>query len=197
MGHLRIHTLFNYQHCSQDPDAIHMHQLCQIKSPHLQKRLAWESSSSTQERILHKISTSRQQLQTVSVVMAEAPAMALAAAVTESLHFHNINFLSDNQELVNFFNNRDRSTPPDWRIKHLTQNFINSTMQRNTSVFKIRSQNQTAHTLAKQAFVGIQSQPTSLSFSCSNRSHVLQCPLRDALTSVVTDSVTILSASCC
>ena len=28
----------------------------------------------------------------------------------------------------------------------------NSTMQRNTSVFKIRSQNQTAHTLAKQIF---------------------------------------------
>ena len=103
--------------------------LCQIKSPHLQKRLAWESSSSTQERILHKISTSRQQLQTVSVVMAEAPAMALAAAVTESLHLHNINFLSDNQELVNFFNNRDRSTPPDRRIKHLRQNFINSTIR--------------------------------------------------------------------
>ena len=95
------------------------------------------------------------------------------------------------------FSGWDRSTPPDWRIKHLTQNFINSTMQRNTSVFKIRSQNQTAHTLAKQAFVGIQSHPTNLSFSCSNRSHVLQCPLRDALTSVVTDSVTILSASCC
>jgi len=55
--------------------------------------------------------------------------LALAAAVTESLHLHNINFLSDNQELVNFFNNRDRSTPPDRRIKHLRQNFINSTIR--------------------------------------------------------------------
>ena len=64
MTRLQTHTLFIYQHCSQDPDAIQVHQLCQIKSPHLQKRLAWESSSSTQERILHKISTSRQQLQT-------------------------------------------------------------------------------------------------------------------------------------
>jgi hypothetical protein len=43
--------------------------------------------------------------------MAEAAALALAAVVTERLHIHNINFLSDNQELVTF-NSRDQSTPP-------------------------------------------------------------------------------------
>jgi putative N-acetylmannosamine-6-phosphate epimerase len=65
-----------------------------------------------------------------SVIMAEATALALAAAVTERLNIHHINFLSDNQQLVHFFNGSDGSNPPDWRIKHLTQSFINHTKER-------------------------------------------------------------------
>ncbi|CAD6265658.1 unnamed protein product [Miscanthus lutarioriparius] len=60
-----------------------------------------------------------------SVIMAEAAALALAAAVTETLNVHHINFLSDNQQLVHLFNRSDGSNPPNWRIKHLTQSFIN------------------------------------------------------------------------
>ena len=45
--------------------------------------------------------------------MAEAAALALAAAVTAHLQIQRINFLSDNQELVNFFNSSDLSNPPD------------------------------------------------------------------------------------
>jgi len=65
-----------------------------------------------------------------SVIMAEAAALALAAAVTETLNVHHINFLSDNQQLVHFFNGSDGSNPPNWRIKHLTQSFINHTKEK-------------------------------------------------------------------
>ena len=135
----------------------------------------------------------------VSVVMAEAAALVLAATVTERLQIHNITFLSDNQELVNFFNSGHQSTPPDCRINHLTQILINSTRQRNTRIYKIRrTQNHIAHTLAKQAFVHSQPHPTSLSLSCSNRDHVIQCPpILEALHNVLNDHVTILTARRC
>jgi len=101
----------------------------------------------------------------VSVVMAEAAALVLAATVTERLQIHNITFLSDNQELVNFFNSGHQSTPPDCRIKHLTQILINSTRQRNTRIYKIRrTQNHIAHTLAKQALYTLN--PTLQVYHC-------------------------------
>lgn len=132
-----------------------------------------------------------------SVLMAEAAALALAAVLTERLHIQNTSFLSDNQELVNFLNSSDQSTPPDWRIKNLTHKFNDSTRQRNTRVFKIRRNlNLTAHTLAKQAFLDMQSHPPTLSVSCSNRNHVLQCPLMEALQTELLASVTILTARC-
>ena len=82
--------------------------------------------------------------------MAEAAAMSLAAVITDRLQLQHTNFLSDNQELVQFFNSGDYSNPPDWRIKHLTQTFVNHTQQRSAGTFKInRSLNQTAHTLAR------------------------------------------------
>jgi hypothetical protein len=72
-----------------------------------------------------------------SVIMAEAAVLALAAAVTAQLEMYHTNFLSDNQELVSFINSRDQSNPPDWRIKHLIQLFINYTHQRHTRTIKI------------------------------------------------------------
>jgi hypothetical protein len=41
--------------------------------------------------------------------MAEAAAIALAAIVTDRLHLQHINFLSDNQHLVHFFNAEDQA----------------------------------------------------------------------------------------
>ena len=48
--------------------------------------------------------------------MAEAAAMALAAAVLDRLQLQHTNFLTDSQDLVNFFNSADHSNPPDWRM---------------------------------------------------------------------------------
>jgi len=133
-----------------------------------------------------------------SVLMAEAAAMALGAAVTDRLQLHHTNFLSDSQELVSFFNANDHSNPPDWRIKYLTQHFIDYTQYRSTSTFKItRSQNQTADSLARQALLDMRSLPPNVSSVCSNTNHVNRCPVQDALQSVTVDSVTVLTARCC
>ena len=77
-------------------------------------------------------------LESTSVLMAEAAALALAATVTERLHLQHTNFLTDNQELVLFLNASDHSNPPDWRIKHFTQLFIDFTEQSSTRIFKIQ-----------------------------------------------------------
>ena len=117
-----------------------------------------------------------------SVLMAEAAALALAATVTEQLSLQHTNFLSDNQELVLFLNASDYSNPPDWRIKHLTQTFINHTTQRSTGIYKIRrNQNQTSDTLARQAILDSESSTLNLSSSCSNNAHVSHCPLMAVL----------------
>jgi len=77
----------------------------------------------------------------VSVLMAEAAAMSLAAVITDRLQLQHTNFLSDNQDLAQFFNSADYSYTPDMRIKHLTQTFVNHTQHRSTGTFKInRSQ---------------------------------------------------------
>lgn len=60
-----------------------------------------------------------------SVLMAEAAALALAAAVTDCMNLDNITFLSDSELLVQFLNAADQSNPPDWRIKYYTQLFSN------------------------------------------------------------------------
>jgi len=133
-----------------------------------------------------------------SVIMAEAAAMALAAAVSDRLQLQHTNFLTDSQDLVNFFNSADHSNPPDWRIKHLTQVFINYTQHRSTSTFKIRrSQNQIADTLARHALQLMQDTPPNFSCTCSHSVHVNQCTLRDALQYALLDSVMVLTASCC
>jgi hypothetical protein len=105
--------------------------------------------------------------------MAEAAALALAATVTAHIQIQRINFLSDNQELVNFFNSSDLSHPPDWRIKHMTQHFINYNHSRSLRTYKISGVlNQTADTLARQALRDIDSSTHAASYSCSNADHV-------------------------
>ena len=72
------------------------------------------------------------------VIMAEAVALALVAAVTHRLHLPHTYFLSDNQELVHFPNASDHSNPPNWKTKHFTQLFIDFTEQSSTRIFKIQ-----------------------------------------------------------
>jgi hypothetical protein len=130
--------------------------------------------------------------------MAEAAALALAATVTAHIQIQRINFLSDNQELVNFFNSSDLSHPPDWRIKHMTQHFINYNHSRSLRTYKISGVlNQTADTLARQALRDIDSSTHAASYSCSNADNVNQCTLQAALQSVTIDFVMVLAAACC
>jgi hypothetical protein len=114
----------------------------------------------------------------ISVLMAEAAAMALAAIVTDCLNMQEIIFLSNNHMLVHFLNDLDHANPPELKIKHFTQIFTSSTSRRDARILRIqRTQNQTAGILARQAL--LESQPSSLNLAstCSNAAHVIQCPL--------------------
>jgi len=82
-----------------------------------------------------------------------AAAMELAASITSALAIQSIVFLTvtDNQQLVTFFNGTDHSTPPCWDIKPYTQRFINNTCNRNSRVFKVaRSLNTTFSLMASK-----------------------------------------------
>jgi hypothetical protein len=133
-----------------------------------------------------------------SVLMAEAAALALAAEITSALDFGVLTFLSDNQQLVQFFNGNDYDNPPQWEIKHFTQSFINHTTSRNIKFFKVpRNLNTTAHVLATQALQHVNSQSNVRNFTCCNQSHVNGCPTRERLNSVIGEHFTIIAASCC
>jgi hypothetical protein len=120
-------------------------------------------------------------IDSTSVLMAEATVLALGVAITAQLQLQHTNFLSG-QELVSFFDTSYHSNPPDWRIKHLTQQFFNYTHQRSTETFKIsRSQTQTADTPARQVFREIASSTPTFYYSCSNTAHVYRCTLSVAL----------------
>jgi len=149
--------------------------------------------------IRHRPSTSRRWWRRPHrSLMAEAAALALAAIITERPNLHQINFLSDNQQLVHFLNASDQANPPDWRIKYFTQLFSNYTSQRDTRIFKIqRPQNQTADILARQALLQTHPPSLSLACNCSYSAHVSQCPIEDTLRSVALNSVRLLIASCC
>jgi hypothetical protein len=126
-----------------------------------------------------------------SVIMAEAAGLAIAANIAQLMNLQHINFFTDNQELVSFFNGADKSNPPDWRIKTYTQLFINHTSSRSTGVFKIsRELNLIAHNLAQQA----SQHPHHSSWSCI---HVPQCPIMAMLLSLAINNVRILTAICC
>jgi hypothetical protein len=130
--------------------------------------------------------------------MVEVAALTLATAITERMHLCHINFLSDNQELVQFINTTDHSNPPDWRIKPITQLFLNYTQQRSTRTFKIkRCLNETADTRARQALRDLESFTPPSSCTCPNSDHYHLCTLSDALQSVTIDSIMVLTARCC
>lgn len=117
-----------------------------------------------------------------SVIMAESAAMALAADICSALNLQSLVFLTDNQQLVTFFNSAEHSTPPSWDIKPYTQKFINVISANNSKVYKVARQlNITTHTLASQAF---RTTISTIHFSCNNPRHVLSCPLQEALNSV-------------
>jgi ribonuclease HI len=130
--------------------------------------------------------------------MAEAAAIALAALITDQLGLQQVNFLSDNQQLVNFLNEQDHTNPSDWRMKYYTQIFCNSAATRTAVISKIqRSQNQTADALAKQALAeSLSTHSPEFTCTCTSTAHD-QCTLREALQLVTLNSVWLLTASCC
>lgn len=48
-----------------------------------------------------------------SVLMVEAASLALTSCITQAMHIHHCNFLSDCQQLVYFLSKDDLSNPPD------------------------------------------------------------------------------------
>lgn len=145
----------------------------------------------------HKFFIKAQSTQATSVLMAEAAALALAAAVTKILNISEISFLTDSQVLVNFFNGCDLGSPPHWSIKPLTQRFLNDISNRRVQVLKIaRNSNSTAHILATQAFRHANECDHS-NTNCTNIRHESGCPLLMALQSVTWNFCTLVAASCC
>lgn len=133
-----------------------------------------------------------------TVLMAEAAAISLAGTITAALQVQEIYFLSDNQQLVKYFNGKDLSTPPQWNIKYFTQNFLNSTSAMVRKVAKIlRSLNSTAHSLATQAYNLHSISASDVTTTCSNCNHNSSCPVNTALQSVQWDSFIPLAVSCC
>lgn len=133
-----------------------------------------------------------------SVLMAEAAALTFAGTVISALQIQDIFFLSDSQQMVNFFNGHHHSSPPQWEIKPLTQKFLNTKAATNFRVAKIdRNLNITAHCLATQALRLAPSDGNHVNMLCSNCSHVHSCPTREALLSVNWEPFTPLAAVCC
>ena len=130
-----------------------------------------------------------------SVLMAKAASLALAAIVIHRLNINGCSFLSDCEQLVQFLNKADCSTPPDWRIKPFTQTFLNHARTMSSQVFKIsRNHNTKTNVLASQA---LNSQASHLEKLCSFEHCFSQCFVVQALQSVDLNDVTILAPRCC
>jgi hypothetical protein len=127
--------------------------------------------------------------------MAKAAAIAMAALITDQLGFQQVNFLSYNQQLVNFLNEQNHTNPPNRRMKYYTQIFCNSAATRTTVIAKIqRSQNPRADALAKQALTE-SLLPHSPELTCTYTSATHdQCTLQEALQFVTLNSVCLLTA---
>lgn len=112
-----------------------------------------------------------------SVLMAEVAALAVGAKIISALGIQHPFFLSDNQQVVNFFNGNHHDNPPQWKIKPFTQCFINNTSNNNARIFQIhRKLNITAHVLATEAFSCTNRTNFDLTSSCTNPGHVNSCP---------------------
>lgn len=132
-----------------------------------------------------------------SVIMAEGAALALGAQILKALRVQRPFFLSDNHQLVPFFNRDDHENPPTWDIKPFTQAFLNINSSNGGRIFKVdRSLNKTAHILANQALNYNRVATNNFHLACINSYHVNSCPLETALNSVQGAFFTLLAASC-
>jgi hypothetical protein len=75
---------------------------------------------------------------TSSVLMAETVTLAFATTLSTHLELSNVNFISDNRQLVNFLNGSDLSNPPDWRIKPFTKMVTSSAAVADSSIHRIK-----------------------------------------------------------
>lgn len=102
-----------------------------------------------------------------TVIMVEAAALALGAQILKALNVQQPFFLSDNQQLVTFFNG-DHINPPYWDIKPFTQAFINISSAIGGKIFKVdRNLNTTAHVLASQAYHYNHATANNIQFTCT------------------------------
>lgn len=133
-----------------------------------------------------------------SVLMAESIATSLASDVCERLGFNHTIYFTDNQIiLASCFNGGWPKSPPDWRIKPYTWNFLKQSKLRITQVFKIdRSHNITAHSLAKQAFRANTLHSDAAVVVCTNPNHVSGCPIH-VLNGVMLKHCNYFAAVCC
>lgn len=132
-----------------------------------------------------------------SVLMAETAGLSIASSIAAGLQLNPVHFFTDNQTLVDLLQRADLDRPPDWRIKSLTQNFYNNKSRLLASIQKIdRKLNSKAHVLAKRASSASNATEDQTAFSCSNSSHVLNCPLKAVLAALCNDC-TFIAASCC
>jgi len=99
--------------------------------------------------------------------MAETGAIATAARFIKLLELSEVNYISDNETMVNILNRRFRGAEHR-NIKPLITDFQFQNERIQHKVFKInRSENVTAHSLATRARLPSLS---LISFSCSNAS---------------------------
>jgi hypothetical protein len=132
-----------------------------------------------------------------SVLMAESADLALATSLCRRMNLEHISFFTDSQLLVNCNNGENTAHPPDWRIKPFTQ-IIVSSLQDSYKVHKIpRTQNHMAHSVSNRALHHLDFHYIAQPTLCTNSSHVLECPLLNALQLVTINSAMILIASYC
>jgi hypothetical protein len=132
-----------------------------------------------------------------SVFVAEAAALAFATSLLHFMQMDHVNYFTDNQLLAHYLNNADRFDIPDWRAAAYTH-IINSSLTGASKVFHIsRTHNGMADSLAKEGLHLLNSNSLLPNFSCTNPSHVVDCPFLGALQSVTVDSVMVITASCC
>ncbi|KAK3139475.1 hypothetical protein QOZ80_5AG0383870 [Eleusine coracana subsp. coracana] len=127
-----------------------------------------------------------------SALQAEAMAILLASKMLKALNFTEITYATDSQILANTLQQDDFVLHPgEWRLRPLLYEFKNNNKLINYSVIKVhRDNNTSAHQLAASAIRS--SASSQCVYSCSHVAHNQQCPVLDALQSVVDPKLCIL-----
>ena len=98
------------------------------------------------------------------------------------------------RQLINFFNGKDHTNPPQWDIKLFTQSFINIISANEGKIFKIdRKLNIMAHVLASQTYKSTVRTSDEFHATCTNPLHVNSCLA--AIYSGLGESFTLIAAS--